>query len=310
MKLPKFSRWITIPVLFFLNLLAWLYIYDDYMMGWLIVYPLFMAVALAFTIAGELAFGKDRKFKYIGINICIVLLLLIIAQKYLPMDKLEANLLKNYYGHIKADTTLNPSDKGVRKDGYTIVARDYGEDDQSAQDMDIVLEVYKNGQCLDSIKVAKAVEKVQQFIPTTKQGEFTNLFFNETRYIGMKRKGGEIGLVFNKGYVDFIYKLTADSSGFIWDEKRYQVGSMTFPRMEGLYDDSTNRKIKDIFLKGDKEQLVDIELVIKGDKTAAIESLQNLGYEIISQEPLTVKIPFYEIANLGHQSFVDFFEIK
>ena len=72
MRTPKFSRWVTIPVLTILNILAWLYIYDDYMMGWIVVYPLFMIVAAIFTIAAELAFGRDKKVKYIGINVCTV----------------------------------------------------------------------------------------------------------------------------------------------------------------------------------------------------------------------------------------------
>ncbi|MFZ7103072.1 MAG: hypothetical protein ACOWWO_10540 [Peptococcaceae bacterium] len=310
MKVPKFSRWVTIPVLFILNLLAWLYVYDEYMMGWIIVYPLFMLAAAGFTIAAELAFGRDRKFKYVGLNICFVLLLLVLAQKYLPLDKIETNLQENYYGYLQADVSLDSADRAVRNGGYTIVARNYENISVPPGEISGKLEVYKNGRLLDQITLEDAAAKIRGLTAVRKQGEFQEIRFIDVRYVGVKRKGGALGLIFKKGYVDFRYNLAADGNGFIWDEEHYQVAGLTFPEMDGLYGDETNRRIKDILLKGDKEQLVNIELQIRNDKSSAKEELQRLGYGVISEEPLIIEVPFYEFANLGHLSFIKTLEIK
>lgn len=311
MKLPRFSRWVTIPVLFILNFLAWLYIYDDYMMNWVIIYPLFMVIATAFTITAEMAFGKDRKFKYIGINICIVLLLLVLTQKYLPMEKIEAGLKNNYYGHIKADVTnLNVTDKAVRNNGLTIVARNFFEN-QELQLNDVErLEVYKNGKLIDEVTLEEAINKIQELIPSEKKGQYKNIFFHEVRYVGLKRKSGIISLKFTKGYVDFIYSLAADENGFIWEPARYKLGGLLLPRKDNLYGSETNEKIKDILIKGDREQVITVEIMVKGNQEGVIVDLKNLGYEVINSNPVTVKIPFYEIANLAHEEYIEKFEIK
>jgi len=312
MKVPKFSRWVTIPALFILNFLAWLYIYDEYLMGWVVVYPLFMVVAAAFATAAEVAFGRDKQVKYIGINICVVLLLLILAQRYFPMEQMEHNLKENYLGHIKADVTdLTPNDKAVRINGFSIVARNYQENfnGQNINQAEI-LEVYKDGKLIDKITVSEAVQKIQEIAPQEKKGDYHTVLYSDVRYVGLKRKGGSVSLVFNKGYVDFKYYLTADKEGFIWNASNYTLGGISLPRMEGLYGDETNKKIKNILMKGDREGVITVELKTKVNKEETIENLKALGYEITNEEPLTVKIPFYEIANLSHQKFVEYFEIK
>ncbi|MFZ5943105.1 MAG: hypothetical protein ACOYVD_03275 [Bacillota bacterium] len=311
MKVPKFSRWITIPVLLLLNIGAWIYVYDDYLMGWVVVYPVFMLIAAGFTTAAELAFGRDRKFKYVGINICIVLLLFIFAQKYIPMEKIENGLLNNYYGHVYADAQgLNPADKAVRNHGYTIVARNFNENrDPQANQVDI-LEAYKDGSLLDKVTLGDALAKVMEVVPKERQGEFSNIIFYDARYVGVKRKGGEINLLFQKGYVDFKYNLAADDGGFIWNSERYKFDGISLPAMEGLYGDETNQKIKEILMKGKAEQVISVQISVKGDQNAAMEDLKQLGYQITSVDPITVLIPFYEIANLSRVPHIKSFEIK
>lgn len=142
---------VTIPTIFVLNFLAWLYIYDDYLVSWVVVYPLFMIVVIAFTITAELAFGRDRQFKYIGLNVCGILLLTILAQRFFPMDKVELNLRENHLGHIKADVTeLTPFDKAVRNKGFSIVVRDYDEP---------TLEVHKKGELIEKLQLPKQQQK-------------------------------------------------------------------------------------------------------------------------------------------------------
>lgn len=311
MRLPKFSRWVTIPVLFILNFLAWLYIYDEYMMSWIIVYPLFILIATAFTISAELAFGKDRQIKYIGINICLVLLLLILAQKYFPMEKLEQNQRENYYGYIQADVNkLATRDKAVRINGFSIIAGNYRENAVSRVNEADTLEVYKDGKLIEKIAVTEAVNKIQGIVPQKKKADYYTILYQDVRYVGVKKKGGSISLVFNKGYVDFKYELEANGEGFIWDAEKYKLGSITLPEKEGLYGDETNKKIKNIILKGDREQIVTVKVTSKGEKGETTEKIKAMGYKITSEEPLTVEIPFYEIANLSHQEYIEHFEIK
>jgi len=311
MRFPKFSRWITIPVLIILNFLAWLYIYDDYMMGWVIVYPLFMVVATAFTIAAEVAFGKDRQVKYIGINICLVLLILIFAQKYFPMEQIEHNLRGNYYDHVQADVTqLAPTDKAVRINGFSIVARNYQDNINTQVNNADVLEVYKDENLIDKITVSEAAAKIQEIAPQENKAKYYSLLYNDVRYIGVKKKEGSISLVFAKGHVDFTYNLDANEKGFIWEPDKYKVGGLTLPAMEGLYGDATNKKIKNILIKGDKEQPITVEVTIQGDKGDAVKDLKNMGYEVLTEDTILVKIPFYEIANLAHQEYVQYFEIR
>lgn len=299
LRTPKFSRWVTIPVLTILNILAWLYIYDDYMMGWIVVYPLFMIVAAIFTIAAELAFGRDKKVKYIGINVCTVLLLFIFAQKFFPMEQVETGLKENYWGHIKADVTQLPANaKAIRTDGFSILS------DSNT------LEVYKKGKLIDKITIPEAIEKIQQLIPQGKMGEYDTIVHRDVRYVGFKKKGGTLDLAFTKGYVEFRYELAANEQGFIWDGDKYRVGGITLANMEGLYGDETNKKIKKIILKGDLERIINVEITPKGTAEEAKDALAGLGYKIITEEPITVEIPFYEIANLSHEDFVQHFEIK
>ncbi|KJS87284.1 MAG: hypothetical protein JM58_04745 [Peptococcaceae bacterium BICA1-8] len=311
MKVPKFSRWITIPVLLILNFLAWLYIYDDYMMGWVIIYPLFIVVAAAFTTAAEVAFGKDKQVKYIGINICIILLLLVFAQKYFPMEQIENNLKNNYYDHVLADVVeLAPTDKAVRINGLSIVVRNYQDNSNTQVYKADALEVYKDGNLIDKITVSEAAAKIEEIVPLEKSAEYSTLLYNDVRYTGVKKKGGSINLVFAKGHVNFGYDLVANEKGFIWESDKYKFGGFTLPAMEGLYGDATNKKIKDILMKGDKEQLITVEVTIQGDIGEAVKSLKNMGYEVIAEDPISVRIPFYEIANLSHQEYVQFFEIR
>jgi len=311
MKVPKFSRWVTIPVLVILNFLAWLYIYDEYMMSWVIVYPLFMLVAAAFTTAAEVAFGKDKQVKYIGINICIVLLLVIFAQRFFPMEQIEHNLKDNYFGHIQGDVTeLASTDKAVRVNSFSIVARNYQENLETHVNKASTLEAFKNGKLIEKITVSEAAAKIQEIAPQEKKADYYSVLHRDIRYVGLKKKGGNIYLVFNKGYVDFQYELAANEEGFIWNPQRYKLGGITFPKMEGLYGDETNKKIKDIILKGDKEQIITVEITSREDRGETIQDLRSMGYKITSEEPITVKIPFYEIANLSHQSYVKHFEIK
>ncbi|NLT95461.1 MAG: hypothetical protein GXW85_08020 [Clostridia bacterium] len=310
MKTPKFSRWVTIPAIFILNFLAWLYVYDDYMMSWIIVYPLFMVVAIAFTISAELAFGRDKKVRNIGINVGIILLLLIFAQRYFPMDQLESVLLDNYLAHIKADVQdLTPNDKAVRiEGGFSIVARNF-EDNVNGQ-AQTILEVHKKGKLIDQITVTQAIEKIQEIIPQEKKGDFDAFNYNEARYVGLRKKGGNLNFTFTKGYVTFKYQLDANEQGFVWDPERYKGAGLTLPPMEGLYGDETNKKIKDILVTGDLERAVEVEITVKGDTGDAVRSLEDLGYKIINEDPVTLQIPFYEIANVSRLEYVQHFEIR
>jgi hypothetical protein len=282
------------------------------MMGWVFVYPLFMVVAAAFTITAELAFGRDNKVKYIGINVGIILLLLIFAQRFFPMEQFELGLKDNYLGHVKVDVQdLTPNDKAVRVNGVSIVARNLQEDQNGFQDnTETSIGVYKDGKVLDEITVSEAAEKIQKIIPPEKQGEFNGVDFREVRYVGFRKKGGTLDLTFNKGYVTFKYQLIANEQGFIWESERYKAAGITLPKMEGLYGDETNKKIKDIILKGDKEQIICVEITIEGDEDDALKDMEALGHKIISQKPVVVEIPFYEIANLSHLEYVQHFEIK
>jgi len=236
---------------------------------------------------------------------------LIFAQKYFPMEQIENNLRNNYYGHVLADVVeLAPTDKAVRINGLSIVVRNYQDNSNSQVNKGNTLEVYKDGNLIDKITASEAAAKVKEIVPTEKSAEYYTLLYNDVRYVGVKKKEGSINLVFTKGHVDFKYDLAANEEGFIWGPDKYKFGGLTLPAMEGLYSEATNKKIKDILMKGDKEQPITVEVTIQGDKGEAVKDITDMGYVVITEDPVIVKIPFYEIANLSHQEYVQFFEIR
>ncbi|NLW23631.1 MAG: hypothetical protein GXY91_00020 [Clostridia bacterium] len=309
MKVPRFSRNIMIPVLFILNLLAWLYVYDEYMMSWLFVYIIYMAVAIVFTISAQLAFGRNRNLKDIGINVCLVLLLLVLAQRFLPMDKIEQGLVDNYYGYIKIDADLAEDDKAVRSNDTTLVVRNYQEKAEGSNQAD-KLEIFKEKKLIESITLSEAVDRISQLMTPLNQAEFNNIVVQDVRYVGVKKKGGLVSLIFEKGHVFFKYDLNFNENGFVWEKESYKFAGLKMPVRDDLYDEETNKIIKEILLKGDPEKFVKVEIVVTKSKEDVLAELKNLGYNVIAEEPLTVNIPFYEIANLAHEEYIKSFSIK
>lgn len=311
MKVPKFSPLITIPVLFTLNFLAWLYIYDDYMMGWVIIYPIFMLVITAFTITAEIAFGKPKRYKYIGINVCVVLLLLVLAQRFIPMDKIEQGLRDNYYAHVNADVSLKAKDVAVKGNGVSIVARNFREnaakDNPNSVDE---FQVFKNEEVIDEITLEEAIKKIVAMMSVDKKALFNDVYFIDVRYAGLKQKGGALGLSFLQGHVYFKYNLSADENGFIWDQTGYKFAGLEMPHKENLFDEESNKKFKQMLIRGEKEQIIVVEIKVQGEKSQAITTLQNQGYELIAEDPVTVKIPFYQLANLAYEEYVEQLKIQ
>lgn len=312
MRTPKIPNAILIPVLFLINIICWFYIYDDYNVNWVFIYPIYLILAIVFTFAAVFAFSKSKHNKGIILTAGITLLALFLVQRFMPMDNVEKRLVENYYGHLKQDVEiLNEQDKAIRSQKVSIVLRDFQEDkDGFAKQVDKI-EVYDKQNCIASYTLEEIIAEIDKLIPQAKKGIYKNIQFTDVNYIGFKKRGAFVRVNYQKNHVFFSYLLEANKDGFIWNKENYFNSGFELATKEkpNLFSEKDNKLIQKNILKNKTEEIVNVQ--IEGiNKDKLLNQLKKANYKIVSDEPIILEIPFYEIANLSYFKEIIKMELK